>query len=211
MPDIVILIGFISASLVILLSPGPGVVYVTARSLSQGRKAGLISALGLSAGAFVHVLAAIVGLSSILLASATAFTVVKFAGAAYLIYLGLRMIFSRQQETAEAAPPEPAPLSRLFADGVIVSILNPKIAIFFLAFLPQFIDPSGANPAVQILVLGAVYCTLSVITDGGYALLAANLREWAGERLRLKKASRMLNGGVFVALGIQTALAERPG
>ena len=210
MPDPIVMLGFVSASLVILLSPGPGVAYVTARSLSQGRKAGLISALGLSAGAFIHVLAAIVGLSSILLASATAFMAVKFAGAAYLIYLGVRMILARPAKAATAEVSEPAPLSRLFADGVAVSVLNPKIAIFFLAFLPQFIEADGAPVALQILFLGTIYCALSVITDGGYALLAANVREWIGGKLRLKTMSRVLNGGVFIALGIQTALAERP-
>lgn len=210
MPDVLILFGFVSASLAVLLTPGPGVVYVTARSLSQGRKAGLISVLGLSAGAFVHVIAALAGLSSLLLASATAFTIVKFAGAAYLIYLGLCLLFQRKPEPGAAACPDPAPLSQIFADGVVVSVLNPKIAIFFLAFLPQFIDPAAGAPTLQILLLGTIYCLLAVITDGGYALLAAQTREWLGPKTRLKRASRFLTGSIFIGLGVQTALAERP-
>ncbi len=137
-----LLIGFVAAALVVLLIPGPGVLYVVARSVSQGLPAGLASALGLSAGALVHVVAAAGGLSALLLASATAFEIVKLLGAGYLIYLGLRTLFARAPLPGLQAP-SPLPVRRLFFDGVIVSVLNPKIAVFFLAFLPQFVDPSA--------------------------------------------------------------------
>src|SRR5471032_2597938 len=128
------LLGFIAAALVVLLIPGPGVLYVVARSVSQGRRAGLVSVLGLSAGALVHVAAAAAGISALLLASATAFGMIKALGAGYLIYLGMRTLFGRQAIVRiEAAAPRS--LRRLFAQGAVVSILNPKIAVFFLAFL----------------------------------------------------------------------------
>ena len=138
MPGSASLVGFVLASLVVLLIPGPGVLYTVARSLSQGQRAGLVSVLGLSAGALVHVAAATIGLSAILLTSATAFGIVKALGAAYLIYLGICALLARDA-TADVGAPEPRLLSRLFTDGVVVSVLNPKIAVFFLAFLPQFV------------------------------------------------------------------------
>lgn len=144
MPEGASLLAFVAAALVVLVIPGPGVLYIIARSLSQGRRAGLISVLGLSAGALVHVVAATAGLTAILLTSATAFGIVKALGAAYLIYLGLCALFSRQP-AVDVEAPAPHSLSRLFTDGVIVSVLNPKIAVFFLAFLPQFVDPARGS------------------------------------------------------------------
>ena len=134
MPDVPMLIAFVVAALVVLIIPGPGVLYVVARTLCQGRQAGLVSVLGLSVGALVHVGAATIGLTAVLLTSATAFSIVKLLGAAYLIYLGLRMLLSHQTRI-DVETPVPHSLGRLFADGVVVSVLNPKIAVFFLAFL----------------------------------------------------------------------------
>ena len=141
MPGDTLLLGFVAAALVVLLIPGPGVLYMVARSLGQGQRAGLVSVVGLSVGALVHVSAATAGLSAILLTSATAFGFVKTFGAGYLIYLGVRAILARD-ETTDVGAPLPRSLRRLFIDGVVVSVLNPKIAVFFLAFLPQFVDPS---------------------------------------------------------------------
>jgi threonine/homoserine/homoserine lactone efflux protein len=141
MPGDTLLLGFVAAALVVLLIPGPGVLYMVARSLGQGQRAGLVSVVGLSVGALVHVSAATAGLSAILLTSATAFGFVKTLGAGYLIYLGVRAILARD-ETTDVGAPSPRSLRRLFIDGVVVSVLNPKIAVFFLAFLPQFVDPS---------------------------------------------------------------------
>ncbi len=208
MPDGTLLLGFIAASLVVLLTPGPGVLYVVARSISQGHRAGLVSVLGLSAGALLQVAAATLGLSAILLTSASAFTVVKLLGAGYLVYLGIRTLLASQHAAGIASTP-PLPCSRLFWDGVFVSVLNPKIALFFLAFLPQFVDASGGSVPQQILLLGCLYVALALITDGAYALLAGSLRQWLGSRVMQGPLPRYLSGGVYLGLGVKAALAER--
>jgi threonine/homoserine/homoserine lactone efflux protein len=208
MPSGASLLGFVAASLVVLLIPGPGVLYVVARSVSQGYRAGLASVFGLSAGALVQVAAATVGLSAILLASATAFGIVKALGAGYLIYLGLRTLFARGPAGGLQAP-RPLPLSRLFTDGVVVSLFNPKIAVFFLAFLPQFVDPGRGPVAQQVLLLGVLYCALAVLTDGAYALLAGSLRRWLGGRVLRGPLPRYLSGSLYIGLGVNAALAER--
>ena len=168
MPGSASLLGFVAAALVVLLIPGPGVLYIVARSVSQGQRAGLASVLGLSVGALVHVAAATVGLSAILLTSATAFGVVKALGAGYLIYLGIRTLLARHS-TAGADASAPRSMYRLFTDGVVVSVLNPKIAVFFLAFLPQFVEPNRGSVPQQVLVLGLLYVALALFTDGAYA------------------------------------------
>jgi threonine/homoserine/homoserine lactone efflux protein len=153
-PSTTSLLGFIAAALVVLLIPGPGVLYIVARSLSQAHRAGLVSVLGLSVGALVHVAAATAGLSAILLASATAFGIVKTMGAGYLIYLGMRTLY-RRPPPSHAPDSVPRSLHRLFRDGVVVSVLNPKIAVFFLAFLPQFVEPRRGPVPQQICSLGS--------------------------------------------------------
>lgn len=210
MPSSTVILAFVGASLVVLVMPGPGVFYVVARSVAQGRRAGLVSALGLSAGALAHVLAATVGLSAILLTSATAFGFVKALGAGYLIYLGLKALLSRNAVAPGLETSDAVPASRLFADGVIVSLFNPKIAVFFLAFLPQFVDPGQASATQQILLLGLLYAVLAVLTDGSYALLAGSVRHWFRGRIMRGPLPRYLSGGVYLGLGVQAALAERP-
>ena len=202
------LLGFVVAALVVLVIPGPGVLYVVARSLSQGRGAGLVSVLGLSVGALVHVAAATLGLSAILLTSATAFGIIQFLGAAYLVYLGLAMILTRQS-VAERDVDEDRKRTRLFTDGVIISVLNPKIAIFFLAFLPQFVDPGQGNVPLQILFLGTLYVLLALFTDGAYAVLASRIRDWLGGRVMRGSLPRYASGAVFIGLGVSTAFADR--
>jgi threonine/homoserine/homoserine lactone efflux protein len=193
---------------VVLLIPGPGVLYIVARSLSQGQRAGFVSVLGLSVGALVHVAAATVGLSAILLTSATAFGIVKALGAGYLIYLGLRTLLARHA-TAGVHTSAPRSLYRLFTDGVVVSVLNPKIAVFFLAFLPQFVEPSQGSVPQQVLFLGLLYVTLALVTDSGYAFLAARLRRWLGGRVIQGPLPRYASGVVYIGLGVSTALADR--
>ena len=209
MPSGTLLLGFVIASLVVLVTPGPGVLYVVARSVAQGYRAGLASVLGLSAGALFHVAAAAIGLSALLLASATAFAVVKALGAGYLIYLGLRMLFA-DRTAGHLVAPAPLPFSRLFADGVVVSLFNPKIAVFFLAFLPQFVVPDQAPIAQQILLLGLIYVALALVTDGAYAVLAGRLRRWLNGRVVRGPLPRYLSAGVYLGLGVNAALAERP-
>jgi threonine/homoserine/homoserine lactone efflux protein len=208
MPGETLLMGFLAAALVVLLIPGPGVLYVVARSMGQGYRAGLASALGTSAGALTHVAAAAVGLSAILLASATAFAFVKALGAGYLVYLGLRTLFAGRQ-TAQATLQAPQPLARLFADGIIVSVLNPKIAVFFLAFLPQFVDPALGAVGPQVLLLGILYVGLALVTDSAYALMAGSLRRWLSGPVMRGPLPRYLSGGVFLGLGLHAAVSGR--
>ena len=194
---------FVIAALALTLVPGPAVLYIVARSVEGGRRAGLVSVLGIGVGGLVHVLFAAVGLSAILASSATAFSVVKWLGVAYLVYLGLQRILARDEGSA-AVTVGGEPLSRVFSQGVVVNVLNPKTALFFLAFLPQFVDPSrGAVPA-QIALLGISFVALALCTDGLYALLGGT----AGDRLKRKNASarfrrvqRLFSGGVYLALG----------
>jgi threonine/homoserine/homoserine lactone efflux protein len=208
MPDASTFLLFAAASLAFLAIPGPSVFYIVTRSLSQGRRAGVTSMLGVQAGGLVHVVAAAVGVSAIIASSATAFTIVKYAGAAYLVFLGLRKLLARGDEPLDLTI-SPASGRRLFWQGAVVNILNPKTALFFLAFLPQFVDPSAAV-APQMLVLGTLLVGLGVVSDGTYALVAAGagrkLRETAAARRRLDR----LSGGVFVSLGLVAALAGEP-
>jgi threonine/homoserine/homoserine lactone efflux protein len=209
MPDASTFLLFAAASLAFLAIPGPSVFYIVTRSLVQGRRAGVTSMLGVQAGGLVHVVAAAFGLSALIASSATAFTIVKYAGAAYLVFLGLRKLLAHRGDEPDPEPRGPAALSDLFWHGVVVNVLNPKTALFFLAFLPQFVDPS-APVAPQMLVLGLLLVALGVLSDGTYALLAAG----AGRRLRSAVASRRmlerLSGGVFVALGVVAAVAGEP-
>ena len=208
MPDITSFFAFLVAALILLLIPGPGVLYVIARSVTQGQRAGLVSVLGLSTGALVHVAAATVGLSAILLTSATAFGVVKALGAAYLIYLGIRALMTRQSAT-DLEKPVARPTGRLFVDGMLISILNPKIAIFFLAFLPQFVDPYAGSATLQILFLGISYVGLALLTDGAYALVASRLSQAFSRRVLQGPIPRYGSGAVYIGLGVSTALVDR--
>ncbi len=209
MPDLNVLLSFAAAALVLLIIPGPGVVYVIARTASQGRGAGLMSVLGLSAGALVHVIAATVGLSAVLYASANAFAVVKALGAAYLIYLGLRTLLVREPPPSTNARSAPRTLRRLFVDGVIVSVLNPKLAVFFLAFLPQFVAPVGLPATLQVFALGLLYVGLALLTDGAYVLLTSRISRWLQRPAMSGAAPRYASGAIYIGMGVSTALIDR--
>lgn len=208
MPQFHSLLGFVGAALVVLVIPGPGVLYIIARSLGQGQRAGLVSVLGLSTGALVHVVAATVGVSAILLTSATAFGLVKMLGAAYLIYLGIKAFLTKRTDPALDAS-SPRSMQRLFRDGVVISVLNPKIAVFFLAFLPQFADPSRGVVGLQILLLGILYVALALCTDGTYAFLASRLRGRIGSSVLQGPVPRYASGAVYMGLGLTAAFADR--
>ena len=200
---------FALASAALIAVPGPAVIYIVTRSIHQGRRAGVASVLGIEVGALVHVAAAAVGLSALLASSALAFSVVKYAGAAYLIGLGLWTLFSgRHTETDPRAVPE-VRLRRVFAQGILVNAFNPKVALFFLAFLPQFVDPDAAHPALQIGLFGLVFVAIALVLDLGWALTA----DAAGGLLRRSRSflrvQRYVSGGVYVALGVATAFAGR--
>jgi threonine/homoserine/homoserine lactone efflux protein len=197
---------FVVAALVLLVTPGPAVLYIVARSIDQGRRAGVVSVLGVHAGTLVHVAAAAAGLSAILAASATAFTLVKYLGAAYLIYLGARRLFGPSTATAPAERGERR-LGRVFLDGVIVNVLNPKTALFFLAFLPQFADVSRGAIGAQILTLGMIFVMMGLITDGLYALTAGTAALWLRGNPRFATSERWISGSMYIGLGMAAALA----
>ena len=196
---------FVAAALALLLVPGPAVFYVVARSVEGGRVTGLISVLGVELGTLVHVIFAAAGLSAILASSATAFALVKWLGAAYLVYLGLQHLLARRgDDDGELPDGDEKRLPRVFAQSVLVQVLNPKVALFFLAFLPQFVDPSRGAAWMQILVLGATLALLGLFTDGLYALAGGTAADWLRRRSArggLGRARRYVSGGIYLALG----------
>jgi len=206
MPDFTKLVLFIIAAWVLLVTPGPAVLYIVARSIDQGRVAGLVSTIGIGVGTLCHVVAAALGVSALLVSSALAFSVVKYLGAAYLIYLGLRRLLVREAlEQPETT--EPQKLSRIFYQGILVNVLNPKTALFFFAFLPQFVDLSKGHIAPQILFLGAIFVVMGILSDGLWALLAGTVGKWLKGNLHFLRAQRYFAGSIFIALGVTTALA----
>jgi threonine/homoserine/homoserine lactone efflux protein len=213
MPDASTYALFVAAALVLLLVPGPAVIYVVARSVEGGRLTGLVSVLGVELGTLLHVVFAAAGLSAIVVSSAVAFSVVKWLGASYLVWLGLRQILGRDGGDQEA------PLSgsgenrlRVFSQSVLVQVLNPKVALFFLAFLPQFVDPSRSAAWTQVVVLGTTLATLGLFTDGLYALLGGTAGEWIRKQRAgagLRRAGRYVTGGVYIALGAVAAVSGK--
>jgi len=198
---------FLLAALILLLTPGPAVLYIVARSLDQGRLAGFVSVLSIEVGNFMHVLAATLGLSAVLASSALAFSIVKYLGAAYLIYLGVRRLLAR--ETAHQLRTfQRQRLRRIFHQGVLVAILNPKTALFFLAFLPQFADPSKSSFTLQLLTLGCMFVSMAIITDSMYALLAGTVGQWLKGTRSFLQVDRYLVGAVYIGLGVMAALVD---
>jgi len=197
---------FVVAALALLVVPGPAVLYVVARSIHQGRRAGLASVLGIHVGTLVHIAAATAGLSALIVSSAVAFTAVKIAGAVYLIVLGLWTLFARRAEPEVALGGE-RNLRRAFAQGIVVNVLNPKTALFFLAFLPQFVDPNASHPAAQIAVLGLLFAALGLVTDSLWALAAGTAGGLLRRSRRFVRTQRYVTGTVYVGLGVATAFA----
>jgi threonine/homoserine/homoserine lactone efflux protein len=197
---------FATASFILLIIPGPAVLYIVNRSVSDGREAGLAAVAGLSLGNLVHALAAAVGLSAVLATSAAAFNTVKWLGAAYLIYVGVRTLM---QAPTEIDPTQPgvSPV-KSFRQGIVVNVLNPKVALFFLSFLPQFIKPELGRPGLQALVLGLVFVLIGACTDGTYSLLASSLRGVLLRGKALPFVRRWVAGTVFIGLGLVAATAS---
>ena len=213
MPDASTYALFVAAALTLLLVPGPAVIYVVARSVEGGRLTGLVSVLGVELGTLLHVVFAAAGLSAIVVSSAVAFSVVKWLGAAYLVWLGLRQILGCDGGDQEA-PPSGSGENRLrvFSQSVLVQVLNPKVALFFLAFLPQFVDPSKGAAWTQVVVLGATLATLGLFTDGLYALLGGTAGGWIRKQRAgagLRRARRYVTGGVYIALGAVAAISGK--
>ena len=209
MPDATTYGLFVAASLALTLVPGPAVLYIVARSVEGGRPAGLVSVLGIGAGGLVHVAFAALGLSALLVSSAAAFAVVKWLGVAYLIYLGIARFLARDEKDAGVTVAN-EPLSRVFSQGVIVNVVNPKTALFFLAFLPQFVDPSRGAVTAQIALLGTTFVVLALCTDALYALLSGTAADWLrrrNESPRFRRTGRYVSGSVYLALGAATVIS----
>ncbi|MEU4546417.1 LysE family translocator [Nonomuraea dietziae] len=195
---------FLAATLTLVLIPGPNHLYIAARGLAQGRAAGLASAFGVEAGTLVHIVAAAGGLSFLIAQSATLFGVVKWAGVAYLVYLGVRTLTSKDELTTRTA--EPQPLRKVFLEGVLVNVLNPKVILFFLALLPQFVDPKAGSPTTQIVLFGATLLVLGLLSDIVYAFTAGAL---SGRLAKRAKQLPYFSGIVYIGLGIATAFTGR--
>lgn len=207
MPDGSTLALFAAAAIALLLIPGPAVLYIVSQSIDQGRAAGLVSVLGIATGSLVQVAAAAAGISSLIAASATAFTTVKLVGAAYLLYLGVRRLLTREQ-AGQIAARGPRPKRRLYSQGVLVNVFNPKTAIFFLAFLPQFVSSSRGSVTAQALILGLLFVGLGLLSDGLWAIAAGTAAGWLRGNARFLKVQRYVSGSVFIALGIAAAAAR---
>jgi threonine/homoserine/homoserine lactone efflux protein len=203
-PDPSRLAFFVGASLALLAVPGPAVLYIVTQSIGQGRRAGITCTLGIHTGTLVHIAAATIGLSALLASSALAFDVVKYLGAAYLIVVGVRRLAGLDRPVAaeEHVPRSPGSLYR---QGIVVNVLNPKTALFFLAFLPQFVDPSRGRPWVQILLLGLLFTLLGLLSDATWALVTGTLGERLRRSTRFPKLQRYASGTVFVGLGAVAA------
>jgi threonine/homoserine/homoserine lactone efflux protein len=195
---------FLVAALILLLTPGPSVLYIVARSIEQGARAGIVSALGMLVGGTVHIAAAAAGVSAILMTSSVAFSVLKYLGAAYLVYMGVQTLRSARHATHIASAP-PMPLLRIFRQAVVVQVLNPKAALFFFAFLPQFVSPGRGPVSLQIIMLGLAYHAMGLVTDSGYAVAAGRLRGWLSRSAQTVRVQRQVAGATYIGLGILTA------
>jgi threonine/homoserine/homoserine lactone efflux protein len=215
MPDGQHLLLFLAAGLLLNLTPGPDVLYIVSNALRTGARAGIVAGLGITAGCFVHVFAAAVGVGALLAASATAFTLLKWAGAAYLLWVGARLLVARatpQRWGSLRSPPaygDPPSLWGVFRGGFLTNVLNPKVAIFFLAFVPQFIAPDAGHKALAFVLLGALFNVNSVIVNVGWALAAA----WMARHAAVQRSMHWLDrvaGAMFVAFGLKLALSDNP-
>jgi len=199
------LLFFMTAAIVLLVIPGPAVLYIVARSVDQGRKAGLASCSGITTGGLVHVLAAAFGLSALLVSSVMAYSVVKYAGAAYLVYLGIKKLREHPVAVDGVKHVQPASLRRVYAQGVLVQVLNPKTAIFFFAFLPQFVNPTRGSVTLQFLALGMIFIVMGFISDSLWALTAGSAASWLQRNRAFLRRQKYVSGTVYIGLGLATA------
>ena len=214
MPDFEHLLLFIAAGWLLNLTPGPDVLYVVTHSLRSGVRAGIVAGLGITTGCFVHIFAAALGISALMAASTTAFTVLKWLGAAYLLWTGVKMLFARRPQAtadrmARAASEPQRPLKAIFIGGFWTNVLNPKVAVFFLAFVPQFIAPDAANPALAFALLGMLFNLNAIPVNVGWALAAA----WMARRDGVQRGMHWLDraaGLMFIGFGIRLALTDNP-
>ena len=207
MPEKTAFVTFLFAAFMLNIAPGPDMLYVIGRSVGQGRKAGIVSSLGVFVGCWAHILAAAVGIAALLRSSPVAFNVVRYAGAAYLIYLGARMIAERANLSSRQLKRES--LASIFRQGVFTNVLNPKVAIFFLAFLPQFIDAHRRNVALQILVLGLIFNIGGTLVNLAVAYAGGTLGELLRRNEQFARLQQLFTGLVFIGLGLRLAWQRR--
>jgi threonine/homoserine/homoserine lactone efflux protein len=198
---------FVATCLALLAIPGPAVLYIVSRSIDQGRTAGLLSVLGVTTGTLVHIAAAAIGLSSLVLASTVAFSAVRYAGAAYLVFLGVRRLLTRDSETVvEARGPRSS--RRLYTQGLVVNLLNPKTIVFIFAFIPQFVDVQAGHVGVQIVLLGLTLAGLGLLSDGLYAIVAGSIADRLRGSRAVARFERWFGGSILVGLGVAAALVS---
>jgi threonine/homoserine/homoserine lactone efflux protein len=205
MPEPTTLLLFAGAAVALLVVPGPSVIYIVTRGMHQGRAAALVSVLGVTTATVVHTVLAAAGLSAVLASSAVAFSVVKYAGSGYLVYLAIRTWLDRSGERIDIPRPV-ADLRRVYVEGFLVNLLNPKTALFILALLPQFVDPARGAAGIQILVLGGLLASLGLLSDGTYALASGSLGSWLRGRRSIAGMQRRVSATIYALLGIGTAL-----
>ena len=196
---------FVSVAAILVFMPGPNTLYIVARSIQQGRLAGLTSSFGVQVGTMVHIVAASLGLSALLVSSAVAFNVVKYAGAAYLIFLGIKTLLTK--EKIEPAKVPKAALGRVFYQGIVINLLNPKTALFFFAFLPQFIDVARGAVMLQVVLLGSILIFLGTLSDSIYALASGSIGNWLRGNIKFLRAQKYFAGSVYIGLGAATAFS----
>ncbi len=207
MPSLSALELFGIAAFALIIIPGPAVLYIVSQSVGHGRKGGLAAVLGIEIGGFVHVIGAALGVSAIIASSATAFSVLKIAGGAYLVVLGIRRLLERDVESGPGST-RSRPLGSIFRQGMIVNALNPKTALFFLAFLPQFVDPERGNVALQAAILGLVWIAIATVCDALWALAAGSAVGLLRRSTRARRAERVAGGGILIGLGVLATLAH---
>ena len=213
------LLMFIAAGWLLNLTPGPDVLYIVSNALRSGTRAGIVAGLGITAGCFVHIFAAAVGVGALLAASVTAFTVLKWVGAAYLLWMGVRMLLSRPSgnggsaaaiAAAQAAPAVAVPLSKVFLGGFWTNVLNPKVAIFFLAFVPQFIAPGADNKALAFVLLGVLFNVNAIPVNTGWAIAAGWMARRVGAVQRGMRWLDRVAGAMFIGFGLKLAFTDHP-
>ncbi|OGU33235.1 MAG: hypothetical protein A2068_04215 [Ignavibacteria bacterium GWB2_35_6b] len=199
---------FTSTGLLLNITPGPDMIYTATRSATQGRNAGIVSALGIGTGTIFHILAAAFGLSAILMYSSTAYEIIKWVGAAYLVYLGIKTILERNKELNPQNVKKDS-LQKIYSQGVITNVLNPKVALFFLAFLPQFVDTSSGSVPLQILFLGFIFDTTGTIVNVLVAVFFGKLGGLLNRSPKIKRIQSWFTGTVFIGLGVTLALSKK--
>jgi len=214
MPELSTLLLFAATTFFVAITPGPDQIYIATRSMAQGLGAGLVSALGIYTGILLHIVAVVLGLSVVLAASPLAFGVMQVGGSSYLIYLGIRTLLQptpKTEEQVKLTPTQPLKLSKVYLDGIIINVLNPKAMLFFLALLPQFVDPNLGNIRIQMLYLGLVAIIVGFPVDAGIGLLFASLRQWLYKHNQVRQLAMLLGkwvtGLIFIALGLNTAIS----